>query len=169
MGRWRSGTSLVDSPDRDDPELAKHKAKANSFLYLDGDRDGHGLPGVVARPPCQPARRSRRHRRGVVRGGAAPPHPPPRPLVRHAAAVPAGARDRWGERAARPVLISLQSSIARGFEFIEQTWLSAPGFNTIPADPVRLRLPEVPRFVTTRGGGYFFMPSRSALYRIAQA
>ena len=80
--------------------------------------------------------------------------------------------------------ICLQTSIARGFEFIQQTWLNNPGFGrlngerdpltgagcpfTIPADPVRLRLPKLPRFVTTRGGGYFFLPSLSALTRISR-
>ena len=34
---------------------------------------------------------------------------------------------------------------------------------TIPRRPVRRRLPAVPRFVTTRGGEYAFMPGLSAL------
>jgi hypothetical protein len=38
---------------------------------------------------------------------------------------------------------------------------------TIPADPVRIRLTEIPTVVTNLGGGYFFLPSRSALARIA--
>jgi len=80
----------------------------------------------------------------------------------------------------------LQSSIARGFEFIQQTWLGNPGFAglhvepdpivgnpagachiTIPAEPVRLRLANVPTVVTNLGGEYFFLPSLSALARIA--
>jgi deferrochelatase/peroxidase EfeB len=81
--------------------------------------------------------------------------------------------------------ISLQASIARGFEFIQQTWLSNPGFNglfcepdpimgngdgtsevTIPASPLRLRLANVPSVVTVMGGGYFFLPSRTALGKV---
>ena len=83
--------------------------------------------------------------------------------------------------------ISLQASIARGFEFIQQTWLSSPGFHglhgepdpivgngdgtshvTIPALPLRLRLRNVPSVVTVLGGGYFFMPSLTALARFAR-
>jgi len=82
--------------------------------------------------------------------------------------------------------VCLQSSIARGFEFIQQTWLANPGFLglhrepdpivgdsggtchiTLPAEPVRLRLANLPTVVTNRGGGYFFVPSLSALERIA--
>src|SRR6185503_16687500 len=82
--------------------------------------------------------------------------------------------------------ICLQSSIARGFEFIQQTWLTNPGFLglhreldpivgtsdgryhvTIPAEPFRLRLTCMPTVVTHRGGGYFLLPSLSALARIA--
>ena len=90
-------------------------------------------------------------------------------------------------------------SIARGFEFIQQTWLANPGFAnlhgepdpiigdcrarldhhcahpertqryhiTIPAEPIRLRLDNVPTVVNNLGGEYFLLPSRSALARIA--
>ena len=93
-------------------------------------------------------------------------------------------RDDGAERGL--YFLCLQSSVARGFEFIQQTWLANPGFLglhrepdpivgncggqyhiTIPAEPVRLRLTNVPTVVTHRGGGYFFVPSLSALARIA--
>jgi hypothetical protein len=38
---------------------------------------------------------------------------------------------------------------------------------TIPMCPVRLRLPNVPIMVTVKGGGYFLLPSLTALARIA--
>jgi hypothetical protein len=38
---------------------------------------------------------------------------------------------------------------------------------TIPMCPVRLRLPNVPIMVTVKGGGYFLLPSKRALARIA--
>src|SRR5688572_26050488 len=72
------------------------------------------------------------------------------------------------------------SRASRGFEFIQQTWLANPGFLglhneldpivgtsngrshiTIPAEPFRLRLTNIPTVVTSRGGGYFFVPSSS--------
>ncbi len=36
----------------------------------------------------------------------------------------------------------------------------------MPADPWRERVSGLPRFVTTRGGGYFFMPGKKAYLRI---
>ena len=69
--------------------------------------------------------------------------------------------------------VSLQASIARGFEFIQQTWLSNPGFNglfcepdpimgngdgtgecSIPDAPLRLRLGDVPSVVMPNAGAY---------------
>jgi deferrochelatase/peroxidase EfeB len=87
------------------------------------------------------------------------------------------------------LFVALQANIAHGFEFVQQIWNNNPGFHglyqerdpiagsggchfTIPAEPVRLtvQMPPrpgqergLPRFVTPRGGGYFFMPSRTAL------
>jgi hypothetical protein len=80
--------------------------------------------------------------------------------------------------------LGLGASIARGFEFIQQSWLNNPAFHglqgesdpvtgpggcpfTIPADPIRKRLLSVPKIVTALGGGYFFMPSLAAIARIA--
>jgi deferrochelatase/peroxidase EfeB len=87
------------------------------------------------------------------------------------------------------LFICLNADIKRQFEFLQQTWINDPKFAglsydrdplvgnnieagspqaepstfTIPAVPVRRVLKQVPKFVTTRGGGYFFMPSISAL------
>ncbi len=82
--------------------------------------------------------------------------------------------------------ICLQASIARGFEFVQQTWLGNPGFHglsyevdpimgngdgtgavTIPAEPFRHRLTNVPDVVRVLGGGYFFLPSLRALSMLA--
>src|SRR5205085_12110271 len=83
--------------------------------------------------------------------------------------------------------------IRRQFEFVQQSWVNNPKFGglygdrdplvgdnvdpggdlsesgtfTVPATPVRCRLKEIPRFVTVKGGGYFFLPSISALRYLA--
>src|SRR3712207_8684507 len=78
------------------------------------------------------------------------------------------------------------SSIARQFEFLKSQWqndgdfvgladekdpIAGPndgsGTFTIPRRPVRRRLPDIPRFVTTRGGEYCFVPSIRALHWLA--
>jgi hypothetical protein len=76
----------------------------------------------------------------------------------------------------------LNADIERQYEFMQQTWVSAPSFHGLPRekDPAiganegkgRFSIPrwegsvvlkDMPSFVTTRGGGYFFMPGRAAL------
>ncbi|HVK72232.1 MAG TPA: hypothetical protein VM734_02890 [Kofleriaceae bacterium] len=182
MGRWRNGTPVVVYPDAPGP--ADDRASLNQFEYLaHGDADGLRCPigahirranprdarGGGADESWQVVNRHRLLRRGRAFGEAISPEQ-----------AMAGATPR------EPVgllFLSLQASIARGFEFVQQIWNGNPGFGglhrepdpitgpggcafTIPADPVRLRLPDLPRFVTPRGGAYFFLPSRTALERI---
>jgi Dyp-type peroxidase family len=185
VGRWRSGASLVVSPDHDDPAYATPD-RVNAFKYLAHDPDGMRCPisSHVRRANPRDARGGSaadsetvvsRHR--ILRRGRSYGSPLP-----YDAAL-----DGRDDGVARGLyFVCLQSSIARGFEFIQQTWLANPGFLglhvepdpivgnssgrchiTIPAEPVRLRLDHVPTVVTHVGGGYFFLPSLSALARIA--
>ena len=53
---------------------------------------------------------------------------------------------------------------------IDPAWLQANDGTTnmvIPWRPIRYRVKGIPRFVTTRGGAYFFMPSLTALAWLA--
>jgi Dyp-type peroxidase family len=183
MGRWPSGAPMATAPHRDDP-AERHPDRINTFGYRDEDaeglrcpisshvrranpRDSHGGSADESRKVIS------RHR--ILRRGRSWGPPLPEELAR------AGKGD---QRERGLYFISLQTSIARGFEFIQQSWLNNQGFGrlngesdpltgagcpfTIPAEPVRLRLPVMPRVVTTRGGGYFFLPSISALARIAR-
>ena len=74
----------------------------------------------------------------------------------------------------------LCADIERQFEFLQQTWLKSPSFHgltcekdpllgdaqkgacgfTVPSPDGPIALNPMPRFVTTRGGGYFFLPGR---------
>ncbi len=76
------------------------------------------------------------------------------------------------------IFVCLNSEIDRQFEFVQHTWLLNPMFGgefqesdpltgpkcpfSIPARPVRQQ-PVLETFITARGGGYFFLPSLSAL------
>jgi Dyp-type peroxidase family len=185
VGRWRSGAPLVLTPDRDDPAYAT-RDHVNAFRYLRDDPDGLRCPvsSHVRRANPRDARGGtavdselvvNRHR--ILRRGRSYGAPMP-----YEAALTG--RDDGTPRGL--YFLCLQSSIARGFEFIQQTWLANEGFLglhrepdpiiggaagtshlTIPAEPVRLRLANVPAVVTNLGGGYFFLPSLSALARIA--
>jgi len=185
VGRWKSGASLVLAPDHDDPAYATPE-RINAFAYLERDPRGLRCPisshvrranprdarGGSAKDSLAVVNRHRILRRGRSYG----------PRLADDAAL--AGRDDHQPRGL--YFISLQASIARGFEFIQQTWLSNPGFDglfsepdpimgngdgtaevTIPMSPVRLRLANVPSVVTVLGGGYFFLPSLAALARIA--
>ncbi len=75
----------------------------------------------------------------------------------------------------------LCADLERQFEFVQQTWINAssfhglaneadpllrghksPGF-TIPTPAGAVQVKGLDRFVTVQGGGYYFLPSRSAL------
>ncbi len=185
VGRWRSGAPLTLAPEHDDPGLATPERR-NVFDYLELDSGGLRCPisSHIRRANPRDARGGSaddsrtvvgRHR--IVRRGRSYGAPLP-----HADAL--AGRDDGVARGL--YFVCLQSSIARGFEFIQQTWLANPGFLgmhrepdpilggsagkchfTIPADPCRLRLTSIPTVVTTLGGGYFFLPSLTALSRIA--
>ena len=90
---------------------------------------------------------------------------------------------------ARPGLffMCLNADIERQFEFLQQSWLMSPSFHglscekdplmgdaekdrcgyTLPSRYGPLRLEPVPRFVTVRGGGYFFLPGKRLLAYLA--
>jgi Dyp-type peroxidase family len=179
VGRWPSGAPLVLAPDTDDPALAG----ANDFGYHEHDARGARCPvGSHIRrsnprdslDPDPGSSRSfeinRRHR--IVRRGRE--YGPPLPLEQ------ALAGDDSAERGLH--FICLNANIARQFEFVNHTWLNnpkfgelyddadpffAPGCFTIPNDGVRDRVTHVPRFVSVKGGAYFFLPGLAALRYLA--
>ena len=79
------------------------------------------------------------------------------------------------------LFMCLNGDIERQFEFIQQTWLISPAFHglvgeqdpltsnrdgtgyVVPSHDGPVRLKPLPQFITTLGGGYFFMPGRSLL------
>ncbi len=186
VGRWRSGTPLVTAPDRDtwtDPH------KLNSFNDFDYASD----PAGFACPIGSHVRRSNprdslgpdhdtalltanRHR--ILRRGRSYGHrlseTDPHPMV-----------DDGKERGLN--FICFNTDLQRQFEFVQQTWINNPQFGglydevdpligdqgscsgmmTIQADPLRTRVKNMCRFVTTRGGAYAFLPGVRALRWIA--
>jgi len=179
VGRWASGAPLTLHPTRD-PGIA-----SNDFGYHKKDRNGFQCPIGAHIRRANPrddlehdsqqsvltVERHRILRRGVLYG--------PRLLE--------GKPDDGQPRGL--LFICLNADIRRQFEFIQQTWLNNPKFaglhndrdpivgaNREPGQPpkgryemiiqqetVRKRLRDLPRFVTMRGGGYFFLPGIKAL------
>ncbi|MEN2786210.1 Dyp-type peroxidase [Sphingomonas qilianensis] len=85
------------------------------------------------------------------------------------------------------MFMCLNGDIERQFEFIQQTWMGSTKFHgldresdviagngkpdcnafTIPVRTGPVALDPLPRFVTLRGGGYFFLPGRQLLNYLA--
>ena len=183
VGRWPSGAPLVRTPDADDPALAME----NGFRYHAGDPDGLRCPiaahvrrtnprdSLDPDPGSQHSVEIANLHRILRRGRSYGP-----PLEMERALAPfAGVDEPRGLH-----FICLGSSIARQFEFVQQTWLASPKFAglydqpdpvvagpgsfSIPALPARRRLREVPRFVTVRGGAYLFLPGLRAVRYLAE-
>ncbi len=170
IGRWKDGTSLVRNPSgAERPEID------NDFLLGQDDPEGLKCPfgahirRANPRDSLKPGDKdqiaiSNRHR--IFRIG--------RPYVE---AQPDGRTEARGL-----IFMCVNADIERQFEFIQQTWISSPYFHglgkendpvvatvrhdgtfTIPTDRGPITLRNMAAFLTVRGGGYFFLPSRSAL------
>lgn len=185
VGRWPGGAPLTLSPDHDDPELAT----AADFGYHRQDSDGlrcpigahvrraHPRDSLDPNPGTSASIRIDKHHRLLRRGrkyGAGMPQ---------AAALAAPTSGPDDERGLH--FICLCANIERQFEFVQYTWVNSPKFDglyedpdpliaggsrtfTVQAAPVRKRYLQLPAFVQTRGGGYFFLPGLTALRYLAQ-
>ena len=180
-GRWRNGTPLVLSPDTDTPEPPIPAEGLNDFDYVGEFADDRGYRCPVGSHVRRMYPRSSRvagnagHRHRIVRRGIpyGPPYDPARP--------------RDGQP--RGLLgLFIGASLADQFEFLMTQWLNdgtfAPGLGrardpmaganepgagrfSIPRPDGPIVLDGLPRFVTTRGGAYCFLPSITALRYLA--
>lgn len=178
MGRWKDGTPLTVSPDREIELGEDRRGQTNDFLYAKDDPNGKKCPlgSHVRRSNPRDiggnadAKRHRILRRGIAYGGSLLPD------------------DSNGDGEERGLLfVAVNARIDLQFELIQSNWINNGEFlgqaglgkcpvtgsnNAGSADrffeagaiaPVH----HIPRFVTTRGGDYFFIPSVDALKAIA--
>lgn len=196
VGRWPSGTALVQSPDRDVPEVADK----DDFAYHANDPDGLKCPlgahirRTHPRDSLEPdpgsdksfafSNRHRLLRRGRAYGTPFDASLDPARFLEQL--------DREPPPVSRGLhFICLNANIGRQFEFVQHTWASNPNFNglyrdpdpligarsahglvqdhfTLQRRPLRRQLRGMPAFVQARGGGYFFLPSRRGLSFLVQ-
>ena len=180
VGRWQSGAPLAVSPDGDDPALGADPLRNNDFQYGDDPRGLKCPVGAHARR-ANPrdsfdgdgsvnVRLHRMIRRGTSYG-------PP---------LPDGVLEDDGEDRGI-IFVFAGAHLKRQFEFVKTQWLNdgifigAPGEKdplvgatdgsgsfTIPERPIRRRLANVPPFVVTRGGEYFFAPGLRGMRWLAE-
>jgi deferrochelatase/peroxidase EfeB len=196
VGRWQDGSSLVRYPDPLPKKAAATAAACgkaqdaddrprepdNDYWFGIDDPQGLRCPygshvrRVNPRDSFQPGSKeqleiSNRHR--ILRVG--------RPYAQG---------EDGGGKAKGLLFMCLNADIERQFEFIQQTWVVSSAFHglqhevdpivvgsrpnggsnfTIPTTAGPMQLKGLNSYVTVRGGGYFFMPSRSALRYLAMS
>ena len=180
VGRWQSGAPLALTPERDDPELGSDPRRNNDFLFADDPRGFKCPVGAHARRAnprdamdmdgSVDVRLHRMIRRGTSYGPVLPP---------------GTLEDDGAERGI--IFVFAGAHLKRQFEFVKTQWLNdgifigAPlerdplvGPNdgsssfTIPQRPIRRKLQNLPPFVVTRGGEYFFAPGVNAMAWLAE-
>jgi Dyp-type peroxidase family len=178
VGRWPDGTPLEPRPDGPDADLAADTKRVNDFRYRT-DPEGLRCPlgSHIRRANPRDAlgwegERTRRHR--IIR--RAMPYGPPLPEP-----------ELEGDREDRGLMfLCYQASIARQFEVVQGSWLAdgdAFGLGdqqdfllgchdeaarmTIQGKPPTF-LSGPPRFVSLRGGEYFFAPGLRAVEALAE-
>ncbi|MFT4115588.1 cytochrome [Bradyrhizobium sp.] len=191
MGRWHDGVPLIDRPAQDAAEPAvcegeqerthSRHAHRNSRMHTDTDLDfGVDDPQGLHCPFGAHIRRAN------PRGSLAPGDDSQLAITNRHRLLRRGRSYQEGEEKGL-LFIGLCADLERQFEFIQQSWIGAPGFAgltnepdpivstkcaasrfTIPTSAGSLALQGGESFVTVRGGGYFFLPSRSALMFLAE-
>lgn len=98
--------------------------------------------------------------------------------------------DQQGERGL--LFLCINANISRQFEFIQHSWINNKKFAglyndadpimgshdpsnrgeqgtfTVPGEPVRKKIDSLNRFVSVKGGAYFFLPSKQAIRYLCQ-
>jgi Dyp-type peroxidase family len=194
VGRWPSGAPLVNSPAADNPALQDDndflyfgsndadglKCPIGSHVRRSNPRDSLD-PNPGSESSIKVGKRHRIIRRSRVYGA---------PVVESMdTAEIIGSADDQVERGLH--FICFNTQIGRQFEFIQHTWVNSPKFDglyedddpiagdrgaghdmpggtfTVQQEPIRKRVTGLPRFVTTVGGSYFFMPGLRAVRYLA--
>jgi Dyp-type peroxidase family len=186
VGRWRSGVPLELSPDHDDPSILRDPATAEAFAF-GSDEDGTVVPHFAhirranPRDSLGPESIVEMENHRIIRRST--PYGPYLPENDPDDGVPRGL-----------IFRAYNASIRDQFEMIQSEWINSaneahglssdrdafvgtmdpegaltPSFTIPLADgscPTRYGLP---RFVTLKGGAYFFLPGIAALKTIARA
>ena len=183
VGRWRSGAPLALAPDRDDPALGADDQRNDDFGFAD-DPDGLRVPH------CAHIRRTN-PRQGLPKDDVLQPrlHRIIRRKMPYGAWLPEGSPDDGQPRGI--IFRAYNADLVAQFEMVQSQWIaSANGAGGLSTDqdpiagltdstdsgPNRLAtfaipcadgdvrtLYELPRFVTLKGGEYFFVPGLAAI------
>ena len=179
VGRWRDGTPLDSSPDREDPALVEDKERNNAFDY-------GGDPAGMKCPVGSHIRRMNPRLSMPFEGKLVNRHRIIRRGITYGELLPEGAEDDGADRGV--IFMTVQASLARQFEFVQAQWANTgnpfrlgddqdpiigpmdnhgPNKMTIPGKPPFFFGP-LSRVVTMRGGEYYFAPGINGLRHLAE-
>ncbi|MEL6584486.1 MAG: cytochrome P450 [Pseudomonadota bacterium] len=170
VGRWKNGASLVRYPHAE-PDKSKPSFRIdNDFTFGETDPQGLSCPLGSHIRRTNPRDSLNEDREVAIK------------LANRHRILRRGRRYDTEEGDVGLMFMCLNTDIERQFEFVQQTWVNAPGFHDLSdeTDPLIGRrseegqyviptpqggrvLRKMPDFVTLKGGGYFFLPARRAL------
>lgn len=187
VGRWPNGAPLVCSPDFDDPRFADEneflfdfKTKENFLKCPFGAHIARVNPRDSLDTDSQTSFEISNHHRILRRGRSYG-----RPFITNMKPEELFGKANQDNEERGLHFICLNANISRQFEFVQSTWINNNKFQglyndtdpisstsvsdfTISQRPISRYLRDIPPFVTVRGGGYFFMPSHTALRFLSQ-
>ena len=175
IGRWDDGTSMARHANAS-PTGQGRRRPDNRFRFGEDDPAGFGCPlGAHVR-------------RTNPRESLAPASADQLAITNRHRILRAGRAYTAGDKEKGLLFMCLNADIERQFEFIQQTWCLATQFHgldneadpilgrrlksthfTIPTPQGPIRIDNLQKFITMRGGGYFFMPGRRALRWMARS
>lgn len=177
VGRWRlDGSPLVEHPMAPKSISQPPPTPDNDFLY--GKVDLHGL-----RCPLGAHIRRANPRDSFAAGSKVQMGISNRHRIRRVGRSYRPGVDGYSANAGL-LFMCINADIETQFEFLQQTWLLGRTFSGLndEADPLLghssmsiqttrgpLTLKNLSQFVTVRGGGYFFMPSKSAMSTLCES
>lgn len=178
VGRWRSGCPLVGAPEADDLALAEDWDRNNDFGYA------ADAAGVVC--PYGSHIRRMNPRDGRAGSAVVRTHRIVRRGLPYGPWLEEGDASTDHERGV--AFMAINASISYQFEFLQTEWINNGEFADLSLEDVdplagarrgrsRFRIPHaggpprnifnLPELVTLRGGGYYFIPSLTALRHLA--
>lgn len=163
-------------PEGRDPARQRGARPDNDFLYGAEDLEGLRCPFGA------------HIRRGNPRDSLAPGSKEQVDITNRHRILRVGRVYDEGDGRTGVLFMCLNGDLERQFEFVQQTWLGSPTFHglsceedpllgsgaegrngyTIPTRDGPVRLAPLQNFVKTRGGGYYFLASRSLLRFLSQ-
>jgi Dyp-type peroxidase family len=186
VGRWPSGAPITKFPEKDPGKVSSN----NEFGFAEGDKDGLKCPfgSHIRRTNPRDSFEDNNKKESLVLSNR---HRIMRRARLYGKPFVGSPRNQSPEGEVGSLFSCFNADISRQFEFIQYTWSNYPRIKELYSDPdpiigvkeipkagieQNFTVQELPinrtvrnlkRFVTVRGGGYFFLPSITGIRYLA--